>query len=53
MEEIRCGVCSPKLGEGVFTRLVIKCPRCGAINLLRIEENLSAANLRLASGTYI
>ena len=111
MEEIRCGVCSRKLGEGVFTRLVIKCPRCGAINtlraesppsarqgapdlkgphgsnhsldrrqtplqqqsfggkvagqtfgtattapainLLRIEENLSAAHLRLASGTYI
>ena len=32
MNEIRCGACSRKLGEGEYTRLVIKCPRCGAMN---------------------
>lgn len=35
MEEIRCGACRKKLGEGVFAQLVIKCPRCGALNHLR------------------
>ncbi|MCX7506594.1 MULTISPECIES: Com family DNA-binding transcriptional regulator [Delftia] len=34
MEEIRCGSCRRKLGEGVFSRLAIKCPRCGAFNQL-------------------
>ncbi|MFV8547444.1 Com family DNA-binding transcriptional regulator [Ralstonia pseudosolanacearum] len=35
MQDIRCGGCSRKLGEGEYTRLVIKCPRCRAINTLR------------------
>ncbi|TYK68829.1 Com family DNA-binding transcriptional regulator [Comamonas sp. Z3] len=34
MEEIRCGNCRKKLGEGVYVRLSIKCPRCGAFNQL-------------------
>ncbi|MDH2233052.1 Com family DNA-binding transcriptional regulator [Delftia tsuruhatensis] len=38
MEEIRCGSCRRKLGEGVFSRLVIKCPRCGAFNQLSAES---------------
>ena len=41
MEEIRCGACSRKLGEGVYTRLIIKCPRCGAMNSLRAESPTS------------
>jgi phage FluMu protein Com len=36
--EIRCAACSRKLGEGEFTRLVIKCPRCRAVNALRAER---------------
>lgn len=32
MEEIRCGACGRKLGEGIFARLAIKCPRCGTLN---------------------
>ncbi|ART47568.1 MULTISPECIES: Com family DNA-binding transcriptional regulator [Acidovorax] len=40
MEEIRCGACRRKLGEGEYTRLVIKCPRCGAINSLRAESSI-------------
>ncbi|MBE2242377.1 MAG: Com family DNA-binding transcriptional regulator [Burkholderiaceae bacterium] len=32
MKDIRCGACSRKLGVGEFARLVIKCPRCGAMN---------------------
>lgn len=32
MQEIRCGACRRKLGEGVFPRLAIKCPRCGVLN---------------------
>lgn len=31
-QEIRCGACRRKLGEGEYTRLAIKCPRCGALN---------------------
>ncbi|WP_338797886.1 Com family DNA-binding transcriptional regulator [Acidovorax sp. DW039] len=42
MNEIRCGACARKLGEGEYTRLVIKCPRCGAINTLRAESPPSA-----------
>ena len=32
MDEIRCGNCHRKLGEGEYTRLAIKCQRCGRIN---------------------
>ncbi|MFE1572299.1 Com family DNA-binding transcriptional regulator [Comamonas odontotermitis] len=35
MQEIRCGSCGRKLGEGIFQILSIKCPRCGTINSLR------------------
>lgn len=38
MQEIRCGHCSKKLAEGVFTRLSIKCPRCRVMNQLRTES---------------
>jgi len=34
-KDIRCGACRRKLGEGVYTHLSIKCPRCGTINQLR------------------
>lgn len=36
--DIRCGHCSRKLGAGHFTALVIKCPRCRAINHLSAER---------------
>ncbi|MES2401886.1 MAG: Com family DNA-binding transcriptional regulator [Pseudomonadota bacterium] len=35
LELIRCGSCQRKLGEGCYTRLEIKCPRCKALNVLR------------------
>lgn len=35
MQEIRCGGCGRKLAVGVFTRLQIKCPRCGLMNDMR------------------
>ncbi|MDO8776187.1 MAG: Com family DNA-binding transcriptional regulator [Burkholderiaceae bacterium] len=35
LEEIRCGDCRRKLAEGLYTRLEIKCPRCGTHNVLR------------------
>ncbi|MNM83393.1 Mu-like prophage protein Com [compost metagenome] len=35
MQEIRCGSCNRKLGVGEYTRLAIKCPRCGTMNQLR------------------
>ncbi|WP_099737245.1 Com family DNA-binding transcriptional regulator [Comamonas sp. 26] len=38
MDEIRCGSCRKKLGEGVFQRLNIKCPRCGAFNQLSAQS---------------
>lgn len=34
MDDIRCGHCRRKLGEGVYARLAIKCPRCGTLNHL-------------------
>ncbi|WP_366143628.1 Com family DNA-binding transcriptional regulator [Zoogloea sp.] len=38
METIRCGKCNRKLGEGEYTRLNIKCPRCGTLNQLKAIE---------------
>ncbi|MBS0353048.1 MAG: Com family DNA-binding transcriptional regulator [Proteobacteria bacterium] len=35
METFRCICCNKKLGEGEFTRLSIKCPRCGHVNDLK------------------
>lgn len=35
LEEIRCGQCARKLAAGAYTRLEIKCPRCGTLNVLR------------------
>ncbi|MGQ5524817.1 Com family DNA-binding transcriptional regulator [Chitinimonas sp. PSY-7] len=35
MESIRCGSCNRKLGEGTYTLLVIKCPRCKTLNTLK------------------
>ena len=38
MQEFRCGKCNRKLGMGIYTKLAIKCPRCGALNVLRAES---------------
>lgn len=38
MIEIRCGACRRKLGVGRYCHLSIKCPRCGNINDLRVEN---------------
>ncbi|KAB8037403.1 Com family DNA-binding transcriptional regulator [Janthinobacterium aquaticum] len=35
MQDIRCGNCHKKLGMGEYTRLSIKCPRCGTLNDMR------------------
>ncbi|MDZ7920771.1 Com family DNA-binding transcriptional regulator [Rhodoferax sp.] len=35
METIRCGQCQRKLAEAQYTRLEIKCPKCGTLNVLR------------------
>ncbi|MDO8771907.1 MAG: Com family DNA-binding transcriptional regulator [Burkholderiaceae bacterium] len=39
MKDIRCGACSRKLGAGQYTCLVIKCPRCGVMNTLRVAPS--------------
>ncbi|MDR2155891.1 MAG: Com family DNA-binding transcriptional regulator [Burkholderiaceae bacterium] len=39
MQEIRCGQCGRKLGEGDYTSLAIKCPRCRTINQLRATSH--------------
>ncbi|WP_110390626.1 Com family DNA-binding transcriptional regulator [Rivihabitans pingtungensis] len=47
--DIRCGNCRRKLGEGVYLSLTIKCPRCGCINHLRAESpNHTERHERLA-----
>ncbi|MFZ6748501.1 Com family DNA-binding transcriptional regulator [Undibacterium sp. Ren11W] len=38
MQEIRCGNCHKKLGEGDYRRLNIKCPRCRTLNMLSAES---------------
>lgn len=60
--EIRCGACSKKLGEGAFTLLKIQCPRCKTLNVLRTasspperperlsEEDAHGGNNRFAAG---
>ncbi|MDH4449219.1 MAG: Com family DNA-binding transcriptional regulator [Rhodoferax sp.] len=35
METIRCGQCQRKLAQAQYTRLEIKCPKCGTLNVLR------------------
>lgn len=38
MDEIRCGACGKKLGNGIYQSLAIKCPRCKTLNFLRAES---------------
>ncbi|WP_341465544.1 Com family DNA-binding transcriptional regulator [Delftia acidovorans] len=38
MQEMRCSSCNRKLAVGVFQQLNIKCPRCGTLNSLRVEN---------------
>ncbi|QNK71458.1 Com family DNA-binding transcriptional regulator [Variovorax sp. PAMC26660] len=49
MEEIRCGACRRKLGMGQFTCLLIKCPRCGAMNTLRAASPTPERQERLST----
>jgi phage FluMu protein Com len=49
--EIRCGACKRKLGEGVFSALSIKCPRCNTMNYLRTESAQSERLERLFGDT--
>ncbi|MEO6919582.1 MAG: Com family DNA-binding transcriptional regulator [Collimonas sp.] len=44
MQEIRCGNCSRKLGEGEYIALSIKCPRCGTLNHLRATRPVPACH---------
>ena len=44
--DIRCGHCRRKLGEGVYARLVIKCPRCRALNHLTAQSPAPHASER-------
>ncbi|WP_341771784.1 Com family DNA-binding transcriptional regulator [Burkholderia ambifaria] len=44
MQDIRCGSCNRKLGAGEYVRLTIKCPRCGAMNILRAASPLPAGH---------
>lgn len=43
MEVVRCCKCNKKLAEADYIRLAIKCPRCGAINVLKAVEPLYRA----------
>ncbi|MBJ2144688.1 Com family DNA-binding transcriptional regulator [Delftia acidovorans] len=38
MQEMRCASCNRKLAVGLFQQLNIKCPRCGTLNSLRVEN---------------
>ncbi|MFM9902084.1 MAG: Com family DNA-binding transcriptional regulator [Polaromonas sp.] len=48
LNEIRCGACTRKLGTGLFTHLVIKCPRCGVMNTLRAQSPTPERHERLS-----
>jgi phage FluMu protein Com len=41
METIRCGKCNRKLAESEYTRIAIKCPRCGTLNHLTTAASRS------------
>ncbi|MBD9362895.1 Com family DNA-binding transcriptional regulator [Methylomonas fluvii] len=43
MEIVRCGQCGRKLAEAEYSRLAIKCPRCGTMNELKACEPLTSA----------
>ena len=45
--EIRCGHCARKLGQGHYVHLVIKCPRCKALNSLRATSPTPARHRTL------
>jgi phage FluMu protein Com len=38
VKEVRCSNCNKKLAEADYTRLAIKCPRCGQLNNLKAVE---------------
>lgn len=44
--DIRCGHCNRKLGEGIYQVLAIKCPRCGTLNHLRASTHPPRASER-------
>ncbi|MGQ5525575.1 Com family DNA-binding transcriptional regulator [Chitinimonas sp. PSY-7] len=55
MQEVRCGHCHRKLAEAIYTRLNIKCPRCGTFNHLSAtsapaERQSSVAGRTLVDG---
>ncbi|WP_318652150.1 Com family DNA-binding transcriptional regulator [Delftia sp. DLF01] len=39
MQEVRCASCNRKLAMGIFLQLSIKCPRCGTLNSLRVDQS--------------
>ena len=49
LDEIRCGTCSKKLGEGKYRELEIKCPRCGTLNYLRAAPSPSPERPRAST----
>lgn len=49
MKEVRCSKCNKKLAEADFRQLAIKCPRCGAMNVLKaIEPRIGAQSAQKA-----
>lgn len=44
--EIRCGECNRKLGEGTYLVLSIKCPRCSTLNQFRASTHIQHATER-------
>ena len=49
VEEVRCFNCRKKLAEADYRHLVIKCPRCGAMNTLKAIEPLDAPSVQKVS----
>lgn len=52
MKTIRCAQCNRKLAEATFCSLSIKCPRCGAMNHLRVENPCQHAGERPCLGDH-
>ncbi|MBR7782698.1 Com family DNA-binding transcriptional regulator [Undibacterium luofuense] len=53
MQDIRCGTCSKKLGEGEFIALTIKCSRCKSMNHLRAMSSEAECHRASLSGVNI
>ena len=53
INDIRCGNCRRKLGEGTYLVLAIKCPRCGTLNHLPATRSQTGYRCELSQVQHV